>query len=363
MAANYYVYIHKDVDGNAFYVGKGIGDRAWSRDRELHWLHYVDRHLNGRFDVELVATCLSEQRAIEIEAQWMARLGDALINRQNRTRGLNFEALNQSQELRADVDRLMAVALNTSIIDDRVEILAEAMQTFTVQSDIVFEKGLFGKIQRELPPIGRFDLIKALVEALLAAGDVIGAKRALDDYDRRFTGHKEHKGLVALRKRVTRVSGCGRLLPAAESSVPFNPPKDLPPDWEWANERSRAVVRLRRKLRRPGLDYLDTLASVRTLKREGRNIEAFDLLKSAIVAAERENANDDRWKIPPAYFTDAAVVAHKLGLYLEECLILFRYVHHPRAAAARIAEMTQRLNKAAAKWYESKNRNEGSGES
>lgn len=58
----FYVYIHRRKDNNAiFYVGKGSGQRAYSKhDRNKHWRHIASR---CGFDVEIVANSLAEHEA------------------------------------------------------------------------------------------------------------------------------------------------------------------------------------------------------------------------------------------------------------------------------------------------------------
>jgi hypothetical protein len=82
-AGRFYVYIHKDIDGTVFYVGKGTGDRAYSRDRPPEWNDYINRKSDGKFSVEIVRDQISEDDALEIEDALMAKYSTSIINRQN----------------------------------------------------------------------------------------------------------------------------------------------------------------------------------------------------------------------------------------------------------------------------------------
>lgn len=79
----FYVYIHKDKDDKVFYVGKGTGDRAYSRERSSEWLEYLDKVSGGKFSVEIVRDGISEEDALEIEDVVMKMHGDTIINRVN----------------------------------------------------------------------------------------------------------------------------------------------------------------------------------------------------------------------------------------------------------------------------------------
>jgi len=344
MAGRFYVYLHKTRNNVPFYVGKGTGDRAWSLDRDPAWNHYVTNRLGGQFEVEIVANDLSEAQALDIEDDWMRRLGSTLINRQNFHRGLDMATLDRSNALRAKMIELTRLAELGETAADRARLYGMALSVYAEQSAIVFERGIFGDILKDMAQLGRFDLIKGRVDALIAMGELVAAETAIVDYDSRFPSQKDHKGLHVLRKRVTRLLNQGWKPTGPSAPVePFEPPAVLPPDWEWAQENGIRVTRLLRSFRRPGVSYLDLLEPIRALKREEKNVEALAMLKSAMVAAEA-----DRGSVAPFYTNDGAVVARKLGAPLEECLILNRYINHPRAVPAAVPAMIQRLGKATA---------------
>ena len=70
----YYIYLHKKkTTGEIFYVGKGKGRRAFSRDnRNPFWYNVVEKH---DFTVELVATDLQEWYAFELEKELISYYG------------------------------------------------------------------------------------------------------------------------------------------------------------------------------------------------------------------------------------------------------------------------------------------------
>jgi len=68
----YYVYIHRDMHGKAFYVGKGKKTRAWDKERYEVWRRYVERYLNGRYSIEIAYDNLSELAALTMETAVMS---------------------------------------------------------------------------------------------------------------------------------------------------------------------------------------------------------------------------------------------------------------------------------------------------
>lgn len=75
MRQDFYVYVHRDTAGNLFYVGKGTGQRAWSKSRHKIWHKYVDDRLGGRYEVEIYRDNLSEIEAERIEEDLIERYG------------------------------------------------------------------------------------------------------------------------------------------------------------------------------------------------------------------------------------------------------------------------------------------------
>lgn len=69
----FYVYIHKKLSGQVFYVGKGTGNRAYSSyNRNPHWRAVVAKH---GFTVEIVSNGLQEWYAFELEKDLIAYYG------------------------------------------------------------------------------------------------------------------------------------------------------------------------------------------------------------------------------------------------------------------------------------------------
>jgi hypothetical protein len=82
----YYVYLHRSKKtGEVFYVGKGQKRRAYySHARSKEWKKHVLEH---GFDVEIIASCLSQDQSFNIERQTIKRLSDEGVSLINKTAG------------------------------------------------------------------------------------------------------------------------------------------------------------------------------------------------------------------------------------------------------------------------------------
>lgn len=63
----HYVYVHRGAKDEVYYVGKGRGNRAHSRDRLDLWHHYVQTRCNGSHEVEVVKRFDTEAEALDFE--------------------------------------------------------------------------------------------------------------------------------------------------------------------------------------------------------------------------------------------------------------------------------------------------------
>ena len=77
MKNDYYVYLHKTLNGRTFYVGKGRNKRAWcTSSRSKSWKEIASLG----YSVELYRQDLSEKDALELENNLITTLPD-LVNK------------------------------------------------------------------------------------------------------------------------------------------------------------------------------------------------------------------------------------------------------------------------------------------
>lgn len=83
--AEFYTYIHRKADtGEIFYVGKGKGGRAYSKQRSEYWTNVANKH---GFLVEIVAYFFSEEDSFSDEKQRIADLKESGVRLCNLTYG------------------------------------------------------------------------------------------------------------------------------------------------------------------------------------------------------------------------------------------------------------------------------------
>ena len=78
-STKFYCYAHRTADdGKIFYIGKGHGNRAYSKQRSKYWHNKVNKH---GYVVEMIASGLSELNAFAMEREFIAFYGrENLVN-------------------------------------------------------------------------------------------------------------------------------------------------------------------------------------------------------------------------------------------------------------------------------------------
>jgi len=81
----FYTYAHCKPNGSIFYIGKGLEDRAWSKDnRNIHWKRTVEKH---GYTVEILANWETEDEAFDHERLLISCFKDMGIKLVNMTNG------------------------------------------------------------------------------------------------------------------------------------------------------------------------------------------------------------------------------------------------------------------------------------
>lgn len=152
LIGEHYVYVHKRLDGHIFYVGAGVGERAWSDDRLDIWHHYVETRCNGQLKVEIVEHFATEEEALDYEGQLITKYGSQLVNWINSGRQFDYKALEQFHRLRKANRLFIAEIRNIEATDTEgaIESYRTALNKVDEYAYLVLEHGLIAELTREI---------------------------------------------------------------------------------------------------------------------------------------------------------------------------------------------------------------------
>lgn len=182
---DYYVYFHKTVRGDIFYVGKGTGERAWSTDRHPVWKKYVFERLNGQYKVDIAHDGLSEQQAEKLEWSLICEHGQNLVNWVNPGREFDYEAIDRYHKLRNEnrkfVDATRRVEENDYV--GAAERYRRALKAMREYEAITRERGVVAELGGG-PDWGDPNILDRLTLCLIRAGK---PEEAIAEADRYFS--------------------------------------------------------------------------------------------------------------------------------------------------------------------------------
>jgi group I intron endonuclease len=100
----FYTYCHAKPNGSIFYIGKGMGDRAWSKEnRNIHWKRTVDKY---GYEIDVLAQWKTEEEAFEHEKFLILcfkKMGYKLVNMTNGGEGSAGYKWTDEQKANIDV--------------------------------------------------------------------------------------------------------------------------------------------------------------------------------------------------------------------------------------------------------------------
>lgn len=182
---DYYVYFHKTSRGEIFYVGKGTGERAWSKDRHPVWKKYVCERLDGHFEVEIARDGLSEDEAEKLEWDLICEHGENLVNWVNPGRDFDYEAIKKYHKLRNKnrkfVDETRQLEKNDP--EEAAERYRRALAAMREYEAITKERGLIAELSGG-PDWGDPNILDRLTLCLIRAGK---PNEAIAESDRYFS--------------------------------------------------------------------------------------------------------------------------------------------------------------------------------
>jgi hypothetical protein len=222
----WYVYAHMDETGSIFYVGKGTGRRAWSdsgRARHEHWYWYVEKHLRGKYSVQILVDDLDEDKALLYEDAWMSYLDpDRLINWANyyRTNAGDQERYAKATTLREETKQLIerAAAWEKTNAQRAIDSYLKALRSIDRYAPSFHAQrptGLIGMISDEIArSTGREDLMKGdviVIDRLTLCLKKLGrgeeAAKHADQYFAKYPYDARLKQGIAVQKRVNKLVG------------------------------------------------------------------------------------------------------------------------------------------------------------
>jgi len=180
---DFYVYFHKDSGGNIFYVGKGTGDRAWSKDRHETWNRYVADRLGGVYTVEIHENGLTEAQAIDLEAELIAEYGGDLVNWINPGRQFDYKALERYHSLRHE-NRAFVIetrALESTAPEAAIQRYRTAFENLLVYANITTERGLIAELTSD-QRFGEITILDRLTLCLVRQGRLEEARAEAERY-------------------------------------------------------------------------------------------------------------------------------------------------------------------------------------
>jgi hypothetical protein len=206
--AGFYVYGHYDLNGSLFYVGKGVGKRAWSKERHPLWVRYVNSHLTGKYEVRIIADSMTAKEAEELEAELIANHSDRLVNWQNMGRPTDFKLLDHYNVLRGSNRKLIqeTKALESTAPGLAAEQYKKAIEKTVEYAFLDFEQGLVGQLLREeaneFGRNGELEALDRLTICLIKLGNASEAADHTAAYFARFKRDLLLKSSGKIKKRV-----------------------------------------------------------------------------------------------------------------------------------------------------------------
>ncbi len=204
-----YVYAHLDEQGNIFYVGMGVDRRAWNKDRHPLWQRYVQKHLGGKYHVQILQDNLSPEEAEELESEWIAQCGgDTLVNWVNMGRSCDFEANERLHTLR-DANRVLiqqAKLTEKRDLEEAVTMYLRAIDAIPRYAFIQPEKGLVGKLLDEFAAEcgyhGELESMDRLSMCLVKLGRAAEAKQHAERYFEAYRLDLDYGAAERINKRI-----------------------------------------------------------------------------------------------------------------------------------------------------------------
>jgi hypothetical protein len=248
----HYVYVHKREDGLVFYVGKGVGRRAYTTNRRGDlWEHYVKTRCGGKHEVEIIAHFETDEEALRFEEGLTDELGSQLVNCISDGRDIDFKALNRLNLLRSENQHfVMAIKpIEASDPETAIGSYRIALKKIDDYSSIVYERGTFSELRQELRPEHsciEVEVVNRLSLLLYRAGRFQEMVMEVDSYHEKYPKSLATRlGKTILKRRARALE---RAKPICGGSQEGLPPAAVPLHANHAGWWHKQRARLRKAL-------------------------------------------------------------------------------------------------------------------
>lgn len=203
-----YVYAFRDAAGSAFYIGKGLGNRAHDVDGHRHGRlgYYVAEFLGGTYTVHILRNGLSPDDAEDLESMLIEAFGSQLVNwAGNLGTMLTAESVAQMREGAEGLRARARAAATGQRLEEAVALCQEALAHLSTWEQTEHDTGVHKLEQLAATSLAaRVDLREAqsdyvphapvlaceclsdLTRYLCALGRPVEARREVDAFTERY---------------------------------------------------------------------------------------------------------------------------------------------------------------------------------
>jgi hypothetical protein len=150
----HYVYLHRGPNDEVFYVGKGRGNRAYSKDRDDLWHYYLKTRCDGHYEVEIVKHFETDDEALDLESDLLALFVGSTLNATNAAQKFDLEVNARFNRLRkANLANISAAAALVKTKPEEAETaFRKAIADMADYARLNWEQGLSAELAREFYP-------------------------------------------------------------------------------------------------------------------------------------------------------------------------------------------------------------------